>query len=246
MGIIKRKNGQSEIDLIAMSKLLLCKSWMIIISALVFGVASLTFTYLFIEPEYTVSISMYVNNTDNTYDVYNITSSDISASIMLIQTYSTIIKSETMMDQIIEMSGVDYSVEELSEMIEAGSVENTEVLLVSVTDKNPKEAALIANSIAEIVPNQLTGIVAGSSVKVLNSAKVPEKRSSPSYSRAAILGVIFGGFLSAAAVVLQAVLDTRIKSGDDLKEWDYPVLGTIPVSVLGSAHSELRNMKRRR
>ena len=231
MDIIKYVNNQMELDLIAVCRLLLRKAWIIMLSGIACGVFSLLCTYLFVKPEYTASITLYVENTNNMSDKYNITTSDLSASIMLIQTYATIIKSETTIDKIIDISGVDYDGEQLSEMIDAGSIDNTGILIVQVTDTNAKEAALIANAIAEVVSEQLPKIVLGSSVKVLSSASVPTARSSPSYSRSVLLGAVLGVFFASAVIILLAVMGTKMKSVEDVKKWGYPVLGKIPASV---------------
>ncbi|MCI6732149.1 MAG: polysaccharide biosynthesis tyrosine autokinase [Lachnospiraceae bacterium] len=231
MYIIKYVNNQMELDLIEVFKLLLRKAWIIMLSGVVCGVFSLLCTFLFVKPIYTASISLYVENTNNMSDKYNITTSDLSASIMLIQTYATIIKSETMLDKIIKISGVNYDVEVLSEMINAGSIDNTGILVVQVSGNNPDESALIANAIAEVVPEELPKIVLGSSVKVLSSARVPNARSSPSYSKSIMFGTVLGVLFASIGIVLLATMDTKMKTVDDLKKWGYTVLGKIPVST---------------
>ena len=64
---------------------------------------------------------------------------------------------------------------------------------------------------------------------IIDYAKVPEKRSSPSYSRNAVLGALLGGILAAAYVTLRCLMDVRIKEEEDLAAlFDYPVLGQVP------------------
>ena len=65
--------------------------------------------------------------------------------------------------------------------------------------------------------------------QIIDYAKVPTQRSSPSYSRSAVLGALLGGVLAIIYVTLRSLLDVRIKDEDDINVlFDYPVLGQIP------------------
>ncbi|MFH7445355.1 hypothetical protein RA265_30460, partial [Pseudomonas syringae pv. tagetis] len=75
----------------------------------------------------------------------------------------------------------DY--ETVSDMIEAGAVNSTEVFEIQVTSADPEEAERIANCIAELLPGRISEIVEGSSVKIVDYAIVPSHKSSPSISR---------------------------------------------------------------
>lgn len=227
MNIIKKSNNHTELDLASLIKELLNKAWFVIIVTLICGSLYTTFIYFYREPEYRAHISFYVNNTNRPTDINNITSSDISASYMLLQTYSTVIKSETILEDIIEISGTQYTAEELSTMIDIDAAENTPVLLVGVTNSNPEVAALLANSVAESVSDNLAGIVKGSSVRILDYAKVPTKKQGPSYSKAAALGAAIGFFLSVIIITALSLRKKKIKSKKDIININYPVLGWI-------------------
>lgn len=227
MNIIKKINNRMELDLLSLAKELFNKAWIVIVISLICGSLYTAFTYFFVEPEYRAQISLYVNNTNRPTDINNITSSDISASYMLLQTYATIIKSETLLEDIIEISGTQYTAEELSQMIDIDAAENTSILQIGVTDSNPEVAALLANSIAESISDNLAYIVKGSSVSILDYAKVPTKKQGPSYSKAAVLGAAIGFFLSVMLVIMLSLRKKKIKSMKDLKKIAYPILGCI-------------------
>lgn len=227
MSIIKKINNQTELDLVSLAKELLNKAWFVIIVSLICGSLYTAFTYYFKEPEYRAQISLYVNNTNRPTDINNITSSDISASYMLLQTYATIIKSETILEDIIKISGTDYTAEELSLMMDIDAAENTSVLRIGITNPNPEVAALLANSIAESISDNLALIVKGSSVNILDYAKVPTKKQGPSYSKAAVLGIAIGFFISVIIIIILSFRKKKIKSKKDLKDINYPFLGWI-------------------
>jgi capsular polysaccharide biosynthesis protein len=93
---------------------------------------------------------------------------------------------------------------------------------------------LIANSIAQVLPERIAEIVDGTSVRIVDYAIIPSQRSGPNLVQNTILGILIGGILSAAWVIVKCMLnDTSrmmIQSVDDLREMypDIMVLATIP------------------
>ncbi len=225
MGIIKKRNNHKEMDLLLLIRAMWKKAWLVIMLAVLCGGGLVSGVYFFEEPVYQAQISLYVNNTTGAADVSNITYNDISASYMLLETYATVIKSKSSLEDIIELSGTSYTTDELAEMIDIDAAENTAILLVGVRNSNPETAALLANAIAESAADSLPRIVTGSSVKILDNAEVPKERQSPSYTKAAAAGAAAGIFLSALIVIRLSTRRKKMRSKKDLNETGYPVLG---------------------
>ena len=97
-----------------------------------------------------------------------------------------------------------------------------------MVDEDPRTAARIVNAITDVAPEQITGIVEGSSVKIVDYPKIPTKIDSPSYKRNALLGFIVGFLLSALYVLIMGLRDNTVKSLTDFEMWDFPVLSSIP------------------
>ena len=228
MQIIKKQERQVELDLMALAQLVWRKKWIIALTGLVFGAVALLWTIFFVKPLYTASITLYANNSNSTNNTTSITAGDINASVQLVDTYGAIILSDPVLDQVIRENQLDVSGGELMRHIRINSVNNTEVFKVTVEYYSPQMAANIANSIADVAPVKIGEIVDGCSVKIVSNAKTPSSKSSPSNSKAFVLGAAVGIFLSLAVVVIISRLDTRIKSEADLNGWNYPVLGVIP------------------
>lgn len=211
MNVIKSVNNQKEVDLLAVVKLLIRKIRLVILAVIVFGAAAYGGSRLLIKPKYRSSVTFYINNIYESNGTGNITTSDISASIMLVQTYAAVITSEVVLEDIISLSGVKVEPEALERMLIMTPVNNTGVLVVSVIHTNPKAALAIASAIAEIVPSKMVSIINGSSAKVLDSPKLPTARYSPSYTKLAVLGAIAGGFISSFLIVLFYILKANRK-----------------------------------
>ena len=197
------------IDLVELFGLLLRRIWTIILAALIAGSLAFGYTYFFVTPLYKASTLLYVNNSDISVgsSSFSITTGDLNAAQKLVDTYVVILKSRTVLNEVIEKADVNYTYGQLSGMITAGAVNSTEVLRIVVTCPNPAEAERIANTIAEILPERIPDIVNGSDVRIVDYAVVPSARSSPSFTKNTAIGVLVGAILSVAAIVLTYYFD---------------------------------------
>lgn len=227
----KNADNSYEIDLIALFKALWKRVWIIIVCAFIVGAAFFAYAKLRIVPRYSSSTMLYVNN-GGTIDVksYKISATDLSTAQSLVSTYIVILYSRSCLNQVISEAGLDYSYGQLGSMISASAVDETEIFQITVTSTNPDEAALIANTIAEVLPEKISDIVDGSSVRVVDYAVVSRGRISPNYSRYAILGAVIGAVVSAIIIIIFQLLDDIIHSDEYITETypDIPLLATIP------------------
>ena len=224
-------NDEIEIDLKRLLDALLDRAWIIAVVALLCAVVAFAGTFFLITPQYQSAAMFYVNNTDISVGSTNLslTASDISASRGLVDTYIVILNTrETMLD-VIDYAGVDVAYEAVKGMIRAEAVDETEVFRVTVTNSDPYLAEEIANAIAHILPKRISSIIEGSSAKVVDSAVVASRPSSPSYTRNTMLGFLVGFVLMAALVVLQELMDVTIRSEEDIsRSCKHPVLAAVP------------------
>ena len=175
------KNDEMEIDLQRLLGALLKRSWLIGIVAVVFAVAAFLGTYFFITPLYKASAMFYVNNSSLSLgDVsMSIESSDISASRNLVKSYIVILRTRETLNMVIDYAGVNKSYSQVKGMVDASSVDNTEIFQVVVTSPDPEEALALADAIAYVLPKRIGSIIEGTSAKVVDSAVLPRGSSSP-------------------------------------------------------------------
>ena len=217
-----------DIDVVKVFHTLFSNLHVILFCGLLFGLLSYAAVYLLVTPQYVASIMLYVNNASSNDGNTTITQSDLYASTQLVNTYSAIITSETFLNQVIENAEVDLEAESLVKKLETEAVNDTEVFTISVTDKDPKVAARIANAIADIAPSQISAIVDGSSVKVIDYARIPTDIATPDYRKYTLIGVLLGLLISISVIFVRTIMDTTIRSESDLEEWDLPLLGVVP------------------
>ena len=225
-------NETMEIDLRELFGVLLHRAWAIILAALILGAAAFGYTYFMIDPLYQASALMYVNNSDISVGAtsFSISNADLTAAQKLVDTYVVILKSRTALNEVIREAELDYTYEELEKMITASAVNSTEIFKVVVTSTSAAEAEHIANTIADVLPDKIADIVAGSDVRIVDYAVVPAHRSSPSYTRNTAIGVLLGAVLCAAVVILGHLFDENIRSEDYLTHTypEIPLLSVIP------------------
>ena len=121
------------------------KAWMIVLTSLVGALAMMLITFFFITPQYKSSAMFYVNNNAiSVGSALSIDSGDITASKSLVNTYIVILNTrETLLD-VIDYADIDRTYREIKDMIQAESVDETEVFRVVVTSEDPQEAEKIS------------------------------------------------------------------------------------------------------
>ncbi len=219
------------IDFLHILKYVWKRVWVIILVSVLCGVLAFSYASFFIAPQYASSVMLYVNNSSFSLGStsFSISSSELTAAQSLVKTYSVILKNKTTLDMVIEKAEVDYTYDELYQMIDASSVKETEVLEVKVTADDPYVAAKIANTIAEVLPDKIAEIIEGSSMKVVDLAVANTQKISPNITRYTEVGLLLGVVLSIIVLVILALLDDTIHDDEYiLRTYDYPILAKVP------------------
>lgn len=225
------ENDYIEIDLVRLLSALWRHFWIILLSMVIFGAAGFGYANYLITPLYQSDVQMYVNNADISVGNTSIKFSqgDLLAAQGLVDTYIVILNSRPMLDDVIDELELPYSYEQLKGMIDAEAVNGTEVFQITVTDADRKEAKEIANKIAELLPEHISQVVDGSSVRVVQYAVLAGGPCSPSVMKYLCLGIALGFLISAGIIVLRVLLDKRVHDPEDLaKRYDIPVIAVIP------------------
>jgi len=228
---VDRQTNEIEIDVFQLIRALWRKIWLIILAAVICGSLGFAYSGYYLQPLYAASTLMYVNNSsfslNDTY--FSISASELAAAQSLVETYLVILKTNTTLEEVIDKAGLNYTYEELCDMISASDMNDTEVFKITVTSPDPKEAKLIANTIAEVLPEKISAIVDGSSVRVVDYAVMPDKKVFPSITRFTAIGIAIGGVLSCIGIVVAELLDDSIYSIDMIPRSDtIPLLSSVP------------------
>lgn len=234
------KNFEDEIDLLKLLKVLWHRAWAIVLAAVICGGAAFSYARFLITPLYEASILMYVNNSSFSVGStsFSISSSELTAAQSLVDTYLVILKTRTTLNDVIEEAELSCSYEELREMISAAAVNSTEIFEIVVTNADPMEAEKIANTIGEVLPDKISNIVNGSSVRIVDYAVIPSRKASPNITKYTAIGLMLGFVVSCGIIILLDLFDDIVHTEDYLtQKFDLPLLAVIPDLMESKGHS---------
>ena len=175
-------------------------------------------------PQYESSALMIVNTRQDTTS--NVTSDQINSATKLVSTYSIIIKSDTVLQQVINDLGLSLTYGELKDRVTVAAVDD---MKITVRSNNPEWAQQVCNKITEVSPDAILEAVEAGSVKVISQAPVPTEPVSPNVLKNTALAGMVGLVLCLGVIFLQVLLDNKIKSEEDIAKYlDLTVVGVIP------------------
>lgn len=181
-----------------------------------------------LNPIYEASATMIVNKS-NTEERRDATYNDILMTQKLVKTYSVIMQSNTVLDRVINALELDMETKELRNMLTVTSVNDTEVIKITVTNEDPEFTARVANEITRQAPAEIIRAVKAGSVEIIDEATVPTDPVKPDIKMNTIISGILGLIASIFVLLLKYYLDDTIKTEDDVAEkLDLPVLGVLP------------------
>ena len=232
-----------DIDLKRLFFEVLKRAWLIILVGVICAGSAFAYAKLFITPQYTATVSIYLQNYTGEND-QKIYSSDLSASQTLIPTYSELITSNKVLEQVVAKLDNRYTVAQIKNAFSASAVKDTAILKISIRHNVPEEAANIVNAIADIAPTIIMDYAEGSSVKVVDGAKIPQDISYPSYFQLIAISFLLGAAVTFFIIVLLFIFNSYIDNEEDIsKLFDAPIVGRIPDF---NQFAEMENKKKKR
>jgi capsular polysaccharide biosynthesis protein len=198
---------------------------LILIITLVATMASGIVSYFFLTPIYQASTQILVNQKKSDDQMYN--TGDLQTNLQLINTYSVIIQSPTILEKVKEQLDLT-TIGNVSVVSER----NSQVVSITVEDPNPVMAADIANTIANVFKSEILTIMNVDNVSILSKAEVAETphpiKPRPALNMA--IALVVGLMAGVGLAFLLEYLDNTIKSEQDIEKLlGLPVLGAITV-----------------
>ena len=162
-------------------------------------------------------------------DNSNYSSSDVSLNKSLVATYSEIVKSRRVVEQVIKNLSLDCSVADLQSRITVSSVSNTEIIKVMVEDKDRSIAADATNEVVKVFTEEIKTIYQLQNVSVVDVAEEVQSPYNVNILKDLIIYILVGVVVAAALVFVMYYFDTTIKSAEEIEErLGLPIFGVIP------------------
>lgn len=199
----------------------------VILATVVAAIIGFAASKFLMTPQYSSSAMMIVNTRQDVTS--NVTSDQINSATKLVATYSIIIKSDTVLQQVIENLGLGMTYSELNSRVSVQAVDDTQVMKITVNSTSPEWAQKVCDEILAVSPDIIKEAVEAGSVKVISKASLNPNPVSPNVKKNTALGAMVGLVLALGVIVLQVILDNKINTEEDVTKYlDMTVLGVIP------------------
>lgn len=239
----KHENDEIEIDLMEIFAVLMRWIWVIISAAIVGGAIMFVYSTCFITPTYKSTTRIVVLNTDKSDDV-NLT--DLQVGTQLTNDYSELIKSRYVVESVIEKFELKTTYEKFVKNISVSTPTNTRIIDITLTDTDPYMAKEMVDELRNVAAVRIKEVMAIEAVNVVDEGNVPTQKAAPSIKKYTLIGILIGGFLSAAIVIVVYLLDDTIKSSEDIERYLHlSTLGLIPIMESEEEARRNRSTQRR-
>ncbi|MBU8686460.1 capsular biosynthesis protein [Priestia megaterium] len=202
--------------------------WLIGLITLMLATATALVSYFVMTPVYSVKTQLLVNQARSDQQLYN--NNQVQTDIQLVDTYSVIIKSPKILDEVKKELNLKQTVDELNQQISVSNAPDSQVLEISVEDKSPKEAVQIANTIASVFKKEITNIMNVDNVSILSKAQMKTDMA-PVKPRPLLniaVAILSGIIISTAIAFLMDYLDSTLRREEDIEKYlDLPIMGIV-------------------
>lgn len=220
-----------EINLKELFDYFVSKWFIIAITGLVFVIVGASYTVFLKTPMYNSYTTMVLTtNNENSNTNQSITQSDITLNKNLISNYRVIMKSHSILNQVINNLDLNTSAEQLKKQVNVTTEDDTEIIRISVNDENADNARDIANEIARVFSNDVARYYSIKNVAIVDYAEAPSNPYNISLLKTIVLSLIVGIVLACVAIFIMFYFDTTIKSVEEIEsKIGLPALGIVPV-----------------
>lgn len=179
-----------------------------------------------------LTIPMYKSSTTvilgSNQEGTGITQSDISINNNLVSTYAEIIKSRRVLEQVQKELNESYTYKELASEISVSSINNTQIIKITVEDNNALNAKIIANLVAKVFTVEVPELYNLDNVHILDVAIEEDEPYNINVAKSSIIGGVLGLVLSSGIFFVIYYFDRTAKSVEQVEEvLQMPILGSV-------------------
>ena len=222
-----------EIDLRDLLELFWSKKVIILICILVAILIGAIYSFNFVEPKYQSStkivLSQITDVEDENRNSTSINASDITLNQKLVDTYTQIITTDSVLSQVIDELGIEDTVASLRKNISVSAVNDTQVLKITVNNKNPETAKNIANQLVKASDVKVREVYKISNIAVLDEAIASSTPYNVNHVKDIAIFAIVGLVIAVGVILFLNMLDNTIGSTKEIEnDLGSMVLASIP------------------
>lgn len=229
-----------ELDLKELFSMFWNKKAEIVFITLIFMVVGIVYSYFFITPEYTAATTLVLvqsSSADSKTGESSITSTDLTMNSKLVSTYSELIKRDAILGQVAKNLNISQDeISVLKDKISVNSVKDTEIIEITVKNKDPNYATEIANEIAKVFSEKIVEIFNISNTYLLDRAKAPTEPSNVNHIKDITIFAFIGIVIASIYVLIGNMLDNTIKTEEDIEK----VTGLVVLAAIPNYETEIK------
>lgn len=214
-----------EVDLVELF-LRIVERWKYVVAGALIGTLIMgIYSFILASPKYEAVSKLYVlTSSDSAINL-----SDLQIGSYLTSDYTEVFETWEVHEIVRQNLGLKYTRDELSEMLEISNPNDSRVLYITVTSNDPQEAAALANEYAAVARQFISTTMRTDAPSEFSEALVPEEPVSPRKALNVVLGFVLGAFAVCAVVVVQFLMDDKIKTAEDIRRYTgLPTLAVVP------------------
>lgn len=180
----------------------------------------------FQKPQYQSYSTVILSSDDNSNQ--QITQTEVTLNRSLVDSYTQVIKSRKVLDQVNSKIRYGYSYEELSSKISVSSLNKTEIIKITATDSEPFRAKEIADATAKFFISEVKTYYNVNNVNILDAAIENSTPSNIKPVKQELIYIAVGILVSMAIIFVIFCLDRSVKTAEQVEQYTkLPVLGKI-------------------
>ena len=186
--------------------------------------AGTIYSVFLLKPEYKAQATVILSSDKSK----NTVQSEINANKNLIDTYTEVVKSHRVLDRVKNEMQIDDTYEQLVKKVTVASLKDTEIISISVVDRDKNHSYSLANTIADTFTNEIGQIYNDKSVNVLDRAVEPQKPHNVDLVKQEAIYAAAGIVLATAVIFLMFYFDRTIKTTEQIEQlFKLPIYGKV-------------------
>ena len=202
--------------------------WIVALITIIAVVVSGVISFSMLNPVYEAKSTLIVN-TEKNEETQMITGDQFNVTQKLAVTYGEIIKSRSVLDDVIKNLKLDDKYGDLVKHVTVSPVKDTQIISISVQDTNKEKARDIANEIPKVFKKEAKRITKANDIQVIDKAILPQNPIKPNKMMNMAIAAVLGAMIGLFVVFLIEYLDNKLKTPQDIeKHLGLSVLGVVP------------------
>ena len=219
---------EEDIDIRRLIDIAFSKKKIIVLIMIICMAIGYIYSYYLKQDIYKSSETILLAQNEN--EDMQITQNDLNVNTNLITTYSNIAKSTNVVETTINNLGLQISIAEVQNNIIVESKKNTQIIEITVKNKNPETAMKLTKELTNVFTEQIKKIYNLQNINIIDEAEIESFPCNINHTKDISIAIVIGVILSGILVLIFYIFDDTIKQESDIINYTgLQSLGIIPV-----------------